>query len=301
MKTCITLLLSMLLVQHLHAQDNDPFSYERKNTFNEKTVYKNQRASGITTHKIVIDGKVSRVPFYFYQNVGDNAQQVILLLHGLGGSKEEYIFGGSDYKDKLVRLKDTLLELGFSLVIPDAMYHGERAYELDFRPSFTLAPIPGTPAEDGWLFEKCNATSITDYLLIMDFFESNDTDLEFSVIGYSMGANSSLILNGIDQRLNKVVACAPPLNRPAADTIGSGWPDDLKAALKTVTPMKYGKTQEAPVLLLLGKQDPFYTAEEVEKFVNMPGGGYVDYHYFDAGHDLPGEYIEKAVSWFTGK
>lgn len=298
MKSLITLLfLPTLLIQTLNAQDASLFSYERKTAFNENTVYKNQRPSGLTTLKIVIDGTEARVPFYYYQNTGEKAKHLILLLHGLGGSKEDFIFGGSEYQDKLVRLKDTLLNLGYSLAIPDAAYHGERSYELDFRPAYTLVPMPGKPTADVWAFERGNAVSIADYLHIMDFLETMHPEMTFSAIGYSMGGNSSLILNGLDKRLNKVIACAPPLNRPAADTTGTDWPEPLATALKNVTPMEYGKSQAAPVLLLLGKQDPFYTEEEVLRFSSLPRDVAVSHQYFDAGHDLPEGYIKKAVSW----
>ena len=71
------------------------------------------------------------MPFYHYINK-DNKDKFVFLLHGLGSSKDDWLKPRSDEK-----LVDSLVALGYDVIIPDAKFHGERSYEFNLVVHFT--------------------------------------------------------------------------------------------------------------------------------------------------------------------
>ena len=83
--------------------------------------------------KVVLDGFDSKIPFYHYMNKRNEEKKYVFLLHGLGDDKEDWVYPSEPYLDwsrNITSIKDSLLTLGYSLIIPDAKFHGERSYEL---------------------------------------------------------------------------------------------------------------------------------------------------------------------------
>ncbi|NNL92665.1 MAG: hypothetical protein HKO66_10560 [Saprospiraceae bacterium] len=108
------------------------FSYYPNDGFNESIVKNDTSDIGEVFQKIVIDGYDSRFPFYLVQPENNPKNRFVIILHGGGSTKDSWIHASRSLSTKYVRLKDSLLSLGFAVVIPEYKYYGERSYEIDF-------------------------------------------------------------------------------------------------------------------------------------------------------------------------
>lgn len=193
------------------------------------------------------------------------------------------------------------MTLGYSLVIPDAKYHGERSYELGFRPPASLPPVISRNEKDSQLLETLMTSTVKDLRIIMDYIQQNNNIAEntFGTIGYSMGGSLAILLSVFDDRISSVVACVPPLNLPARGLEQFNWSEKVLQGQLDITPMKYADLQTSPILLLMGKNDFFTTPKEVSDFFENIKIEEKELKYFDSGHILPNEYKLDALRWIT--
>lgn len=305
MKYFLFLLFFLSSINHVTSQiRTDIFDHNKKTNFLSNVVQSQQIDSVTVLEKIVLDGFDSKIPFYHFINKQDDNKNYIILLHGLGRSKNDWLRPSKPYlewSENLASIKDSLISLGYSLIIPDAKYHGERSYELDFRPAEELPPMRSRNEKDGKHFEILMTSTVKDVRIIMDYiqFRFKIPDLKFGVIGYSMGGALGIILNATDNRISSIVACVPPLNHPEKELMEFSWSEEIKKELSDVTPINYSSFQKSPILLLMGNTDPFYTEEEVSSFIKNIPIPEKEVKYFDAGHVLPNEYKIDAISWIT--
>lgn len=266
--------------------------------FSEHIADAGQLSDSIGYRKIVIDGHTSRVPFYLFTN--PNSNNYVLLLHGLGGSKMDWIYPAEpyfNYTRNLKHLKDSLLFLGYNVLIPDAKFHGERRYELDFRPIEKIPPLTGKTPGEGQIFNEMMEESIADFRLLIDYIQQKNAQAKFDIVGYSMGAAIALILNAKDHRISSVAACVPPLNHPAKEITGNNWPSDLKMDLINQSAYNHVADQTAPVALFMGKEDFFYTAEEVAQFYKKIPVENKQLKNYNSGHVLPDNFVKDVIGW----
>jgi dienelactone hydrolase len=206
-----------------------------------------------------------------------------------------------EWSENLKAIKDSLLSLGYSIIIPDAKYHGERSYELGFRPAEELPPLFSKNEKDGKHFEILMTSTVKDVRIIMDYlqFRHETPALTFGIIGYSMGGALAILLNASDNRISSVVACVPPLNHPEKELEDFSWSEQINKGLADVTPINYSIFQKSPIMLLMGNNDFFYTEEEVSSFFENVPIKEKKIKYFDSGHILPNEYKTDAIGWIT--
>ena len=126
----------------------------------------------------------------------------MLLLHGLTGNKDNWVNPTTSLSKKYVQLKDSLLSLGYSVIIPDAKYHGERSYQGNF-----ASPLTFFSLQDVERIHKLYTSSVRDIRIILDIIKikSGSKTLAFDVIGYSMGGQLAILLNSVDDRINRMV------------------------------------------------------------------------------------------------
>lgn len=305
MRYCITLFLTLLCLHQTFCQiKSNLFEYD-KEIEKSGVVVQMQKIDSVTTfEKVVLDGFDSKIPFYHYLNKRNEEKKYVFLLHGLGDNKEDWVYPSEPYLDwssNLTSIKDSLLTLGYSLLIPDAKFHGERSYELGFKPPESLPPVISRNVNDSKLFENLMTSTVKDLRIIMDYIQLRDTnpDQSFSVIGYSMGGNFAILLSAIDNRISSVVACVPPINLPARGLEMFNWSEEVIQGQRDITPEKYAELQYSPILLLMGKKDYFSTEEEVSGFFEKVPTNEKKLKYFDSGHILPNEYKIDAIQWIT--
>jgi len=273
----------------------DNFSYYPKIEFNDKIVVNTiNEKNGTTLQKVVIDGFDSKIPFYLIEPIDKKEDSFVILLHGINYSKDDWINPTSNrkYSNRYVGLKDTLLTLGYSLIIPDAKYHGERSYEANF-----ASPVTLYSSQDLQKVYNLLATTVKDIRIIMDYIQakSNITSITFDVIGYSMGGMQTIFLNSVDNRLNRVVVCVAPIDHPkGAQRLGMN--EEHANKLDIISPKNnYASLQKAPITLLMGADDVWYTKEEAQDFFEKINIKDKTLKFYQSGHYLPNEFISDAI------
>lgn len=295
MKKIRTLLLSIGLIVisiiSFGQELTSDFNYYPKIEYNAKIVASSNDDNGNTFKKAVIDGFDSKIPFYIIKPNGKKERKFVILLHGITGSKDNWINPLTSLSKKYVKLKDTLLTLGYTVIIPDAKYHGERSYEANF-----ASPVTFFSSQDSQKVYNLFSTTVKDIRIIIDYIQSSSGGISttFDVIGYSMGGMISLLLNSVDNRLNRVVVCVAPLDiQKASKRIGMN--DENSKILEAISPKNYTLLQKAPISLLMGTKDGWYTKEEAQFFFDGISIKNKTLKFFESGHYLPDEFILEAI------
>ena len=271
------------------------FNYITNDAFNESIVKNDTSDLGQVFQKIVIDGYDSRFPFYLIQPENNPKNRFVILLHGGGGTKDSWMRASSSLSAKYVRLKDSLLSLGFAVVIPEYKYYGERSYEIDF-----AHPNALMSKKDYRKFLNLFTTTVRDIRIIMDYLESKSEQkpIIFHAIGYSRGSKMAICLNSADNRLKSIVACVPALG--SKRLLGERFstdPEVLNQLLSVHDLFRYTKIQKSPIALLVGNTDRFYTVQEAKDFYNELTTKGNHLKIYDSGHILPDSFIEDAINF----
>ncbi len=282
---------------------NDHFAYAKSDV--SAHIVASQPVDSLTQfEKVVLDGSDSKIPFYHFLNKRSTENAYAILMHGLGGNKDYWVYPSMpyfQYTKNLTAIKDSLLQLGFNLVIIDSKFHGERSYELNFRDPSTLPPMRSQNLDDAQSFYDLYVGSIKEIRVIMDYIEQRvkSSNLSFNLVGYSMGGAFSLILNSIDERINCAVACVPPMSRPYSEIGSFSWSKEVEDKMKAISPLYAATNQQSPVALLMGKTDFFITEEEARAFYDEVLIDDKKIKFYDSGHELPDDYVEDVISWIA--
>jgi len=273
--------------------------YDTKVEYNAKVAASNTAEDGTVFEKMVIDGFDSRVPFYVVKPAVSKANKFVILLHGITGSKEGWVKPTSSLSRKYVRLKDSLVSIGYNVVIPDAKYHGERSYEADF-----ASPVTFYATQDLQKIQNLWSTSVKDMRVIMDYIESraNEEQVTFDVVGYSMGGLMAIYLNSVDDRLNRVVACVAPLGNIVKAGMSLGLSEENARKFEgQFSSERFSPLQIAPITLLMGAKDHWYTEKEVQAFYDNIEIEDKALKFYEVGHFLPDEFVSDVISSLNSK
>ena len=302
-KICLLFIILISITKVYGQHYNDHFDYKKSAL--SAVVVESQTVDSLTQfEKVVLDGFKSKIPFYHFLNKRNTEKAYVILMHGLGGNKNYWVNPSMpylQYTKNLTAIKDSLLQLGFNLIIIDAKFHGERSYELNFRDPSLLPPMRSKNKGDTESFYNMYVSSIKEIRLIMDYFDQRiqDPNLKFNLIGYSMGGAFALILNNIEDRINSVVACVPPMSRPFSEVEELNWSNELAEKMKAISPLYAAKDQKSPVALLMGKTDFFIPEQEARAFYNEISIDDKELKFYDSGHELPDAYIEDVINWIS--
>ncbi len=231
--------------------------------------------------KIVFSGvRDSRVPGYLaIPKNGTIPHPCVLLLHGIGGSKESW------WQDNSIsgkQLTEQLLASGFAVLSLDAEYHGERLINNDYE-----SPVVFT-FEKEWLMRTRDMVvqSVIEHRRAIDYI-STRTEIDSSkigMIGYSMGGMMAFNLTAVEPRIKTSVACVMPVLKEAYSAM----------AVYNFAPYIKGR----PFLMLVGRTDEFnYTVEEAQQLHDLITSTTKDLVFYESGHLLPGEWIIRAIEW----
>ena len=271
------------------------FSYYPKIDFSEEVVKNDTSETGEIFQKIVIEGFDSRFPFYLIQPKNNPQNRYVILFHGSGGSKKSWTVPSTKLTTKYVQLKDSLLSLGFAVIIPDSKYSGERSYENDF----ARVRAVHNPQKSLNLF----TTTVKDVRIIMDYLESRteQNPCTFYAIGYSMGGKMAFLLNSADNRLKSVVACVPPLatRRKLSKRLGLTDIGLVDKLLIVHDLFRYAKIQKAPICLLVGNTDRLYTEQEAKDLFDQITVKGKSFKIYESGHSLPESFIADAIGYIN--
>lgn len=134
------------------------------------------------------------VPAYTYFKKGNQAMPVVIFMHGLGGSKEQYV----------PRMQE-LATKGFFVVVIDAHLHGERKVPGIFPTGKSL----GSLGDDYsiWVHQSAVSHTARDVSRIIDVLSARpEVDLSrIGVGGVSMGSSTCMVLAWRESRISVVV------------------------------------------------------------------------------------------------
>ncbi len=296
-------IISPILLENKSYGQNPYFNFDYERSNRTAVVVDSRKIDSITRRdKVVLEGFDSKVPFYHFVNERNSDNSFVILLHGITGNKDYWVNPSLpylQYTKNLTAIKDSLLHLGFNVVIPDAKYHGERSYELNFRNPGSLVPWRGKSQADADTFYDLYNSTIKEVRLVMDYIEDSHKESKpsFNLIGYSMGGAFSLILNSIDERFNCVVACAAPLALPYSELKALNWSGEISEKMKAISPFYHATDQKSPLAMLMGSTDPFIPVDEVKEYYQQIPIDDKKLKFYDSGHELPTEYIADVMSW----
>ncbi|MDA1190222.1 MAG: alpha/beta fold hydrolase [Candidatus Poribacteria bacterium] len=230
-----------------------------------------------TRYKIAFRGsRDEMIPGYLsIPKEGKGPFPCVLLMHGLGASKSAW--WEDEGFSKGPQLTGKLIAMGYAVFALDAKYHGERAHLNNYEQQWTML-------QRGWntRLRQMMIESTVDYRRALDVLETReDIDAKrIGAIGYSMGGMMLHYLTALEPRIDAAVSCVSPLS------------GGLSFAPNRVTPFI-----RAPFAYLMGSQDMFYTAAQVETALEWIPGEAKMSKFYESGHSLPIEYIEDATAW----
>jgi dienelactone hydrolase len=134
------------------------------------------------------------VPAYLYYKKGNRAMPVVIFLHGMGGSKEQYPEHMREWAGK-----------GLFVVAIDAHLHGERKVPGIFPQGKSLGGL-GTDYAI-WVHQSAISHTARDVSRIIDALSArSDVDLSrIGVAGVSMGSSTCMVLAWKEPRISVVV------------------------------------------------------------------------------------------------
>lgn len=204
--------------------------------------------------------------------------KLALALHPMGIDQQ---FWWSD-KSPLDAHKMTthLLEQGYTIISLDARQHGQRGRD-GFGPRELIARAHSSEPR---LYIETIIGTVRDYRIALNWAKQEFEPDQVLVMGYSMGAQMSLLLASFEPSVNTVVAMVPPY-------VGS---DTSPVAPR----IHMNKISEAKVLWLAGTKDPHSGRLQTQETFDQISSSDKVISWFDAGHRLPPEYIETALAFF---
>jgi dienelactone hydrolase len=237
-----------------------------------------------TREKIYFTGVRERVGAYLaIPHNGDGPFPVILLVHGMGGSKEGWWKNGN-WSNGL-ETTESLVEKGFAVFSIDASMHGERA------DSSGIFPKPPWLRKEKLMLTVSNmiVQTVQDYMRGVDYLE-NRKEIDINNIGaygLSIGGAETIILTALDGRVKTAVTGL---------TVIYGSQYSAANAYNFTA-----RINNQPILMLMGDTDGYYTAASATKLFESIGGNANELIIFKGGHKIPPTNIPIIVDWLSNK
>ena len=80
-----------------------------------------------------------------------------------------------------------------------------------------------------------------------------------------------------------------------------GMNEDNAKNMEVLSPKNYAMLQKAPITLLMGTKDVWYTKEEAEDFFDKITIKDKSLKFYESGHYLPGEFINDVIQSLNKK
>jgi dienelactone hydrolase len=226
-----------------------------------------------------VNGQIS------YPKSNSDKHPVLIALHAMGRSYPRWWnaeINGSPTITQANKITQMAHKNGYAVVALDARYHGSR--KLADKP---LQLIMGKmKSGDPELYLDMVQNSIRDYKMLLNWVTEQPQfkGMPIHVVGYSMGAQMSLLLAAADERIEKMMIIVPP---------------NVDEKMEYVSPINAAQfIKHQNVLLLSSNQDQYSSQSEFSELFNaMPTKSKLQIVY-DADHILPANYPEVLTFWF---
>ena len=238
---------------------------------------------GYVREKIVFCGMRDRVPgFLAVPTEGAGPFPCVILIHGVGGSKEDWWKVESFHSGHA--LTTSLLDSGMAVLTLDAEFHGERAAGNDFESPEVFI------FEKQWFYRARNMVvdSTLDHRRALDYLATRE-DIDTSrigVLGYSMGGMMALQLAAVDERISACTSCVAPILKGGTSALG----------IHNFAPY----ITNTPVLMMIGREDHRnYSVDDAQAVLDLIPTIDRSLEVFESGHKLPIEWTTRAHEWMS--
>jgi cephalosporin-C deacetylase-like acetyl esterase len=211
---------------------------------------------------------------------------VLIGIHALGRSQIRWFqdsFKGQPTIEQVDKISLKALESGYAVIAIDARNHGLRK-----DPDYTILDVMDDMHFWGERepYEKVITDTVRDHRILLDWLTTQPQfdPSNISVAGYSMGAQISLLLAGVDERIAKVAAIVPP------------YLDD-KTAMVAPKNLLAGLADKRVWLFTANDDEHASTTQNATFFAAIPSQD-KKHVRFDSGHLLPSDYVTQLADWF---
>ncbi len=238
----------------------------------------------------------------FVRPKADGVYPVIVLIHGLGGNKDQLA----------THLVPYFVPKGIAVFALDAPLHGERHTAEGNKQLFglfmaaqkskikgdLLAQIHSIDADNAYakMFTGVVHGGVLDYRLALDYLDTRkDVDHKHvGILGYSLGSIMGAILTGVDTRIFCAALCVG--GDPSLPFIGE-VPDDLQFSVAEVSPSLYlGHAASRPIFMLNGSKDDVIPKSATDRLFDAAGQP-KEIKWYPSGHSLPEDAFKDAADW----
>ncbi|RBP49910.1 alpha/beta hydrolase family protein [Arenicella xantha] len=224
------------------------------------------------------DGQAVNGLIAFPSNHSSLKPKLAFALHPMGTNQQFWWSESSALAAQ--NLTSHLRQKGYIVISLDARLHGERGRQ-GFGPRELIARAH---SDEPRLYIDTIIGSVRDYRLALHWALQEFDPQEVLVMGYSMGAQMSLLLASLEPSVTTVLAMVPPY---------------VESAISPVAPRVHVPAiSKAKVLWLAGRDDPYSSKDQTEQTFEQIGSQDKTVVWFDSGHRLPPDFIEVALSFF---
>lgn len=213
----------------------------------------------------------------------------VLLVHGMGGSKEDDL----ELESEQPSVTKELVSAGFAVLALDGPIQGERAAENDYESIYSyIRPNRYRELVIQWAIEHRMAM---DYLSNRSEFDP----ARIGALGYSLGGVVVFNLVGVDPRIKAAATVVTlPLSLYYINRIG--WDQNALLRMAPIAPQTFApRINNPPFLMLNGLQDPWAETEDVQELFALIGSPIKERVLLDCGHHIPFDHVSWVVDWFT--
>jgi len=171
---------------------------------------------------------------------------------------------------------------GYVVIAIDARNHGSRKVKGKELSVVMTELKQGKTA----LYEAMIKDTVIDHRLLLDWIETQENldQSNIRIAGYSMGAQVSLLLAGVDHRIKDVLAIVPP---------------HIKNNLPQLSPVNIAPLlKNTSVLLVTANKDQYSTEEQNQQLFTAIKSENRVRMVFNSDHLLPSNYVNALAYWF---
>ena len=210
---------------------------------------------------------------------------VLIGAHAMGRSQIRWWqdhFKTSETFEQTDKITAMALAKGYAVVAIDARHHGLRK-DPDLRVVDIINNLHWWGEREP--YENMLVDTVRDHRVLLDWLEQQPMldKNNIKLVGYSMGAQVSLLLAGVDSRIQSVAAIVPPYMN---DTTAVVAPLNVMAGLA-----------DNQVWLFTADDDEYASIKQNQQLFDALPNPDKKLFRFDSGHLLPADYLTKLEPW----
>lgn len=215
---------------------------------------------------------------------GTQMPPVIILLHGLTQSREQWWRTDDGPYSFPSHHRDALVQAGFAVLAIDARSHGERKSDTDFDDLLVYLSNGYVDAVRKLIAET--AIDVRGAIDALNQVGGVNVD-QVGLVGYSFGAFAGYLASAVDPRIDASLLMAMPI-LPVTEGQGASF----------TSPLAYAPGFEGKTLgFIAATEDTIYTRESFDALVaELPAEPQVN--WIEGGHDLPEDTAAISVAFF---